>query len=243
MSMAFEKAASVILCIQKKFYAYNPYDKDGNPKLNKKGELHLETKGIVLNRRDIAPWIKNTYEPILRNIMTNGNFTSSLSLLISSFTDLIEQKISLDDLTIVRQLGNNYVNNNYFMKVFSDQLALSGRPAVPGERLEYIITRAPEGTKLGIRMKIPSDVKGDTNLTPDSLYYIHLIRKSIQRLIVTGHINEIKKIPDNLGYKPPGRRHFIPMKKIINMMYALVRDGYHPEILNNWIQQLNKIIV
>lgn len=233
MSITFEKGTRVWL-LKKKFYAYWLIKKDGTFEKDSKGENKLYTKGIVLARRDNFKWLQNTYRPILINILSGGTLPSSLNILMSAVHKLVTGQIPIEDFIIVKSLGSHYKNPNYAMKLFADELAKSGRPAQAGERIDFIVYEKPGEKYLGKRMCPPQEIIGNEEgekKKVDYVYYLHLATKSLQKLIVVGHMNEMRSIPKHVGYKPPGRFHFIPIRKIMRLIQRLVIDGYDPRVI------------
>ncbi len=159
LKIEFEKAMKILL-IKKKKYAYLIIGKDGQYKRNPDtGELIIAKKGIVPARRDNSKQLRKTYMQELEAILLSKDIDHSLSILIDAVTDLIENKIKpRGNLTIIRSIGADYANENYFIKVFADELARIGKPVAQGERPEYLVIRTQaeidgEEVKLGLKMR------------------------------------------------------------------------------------------
>lgn len=234
MAIEFEKAVKVLL-LKKKFYGYWLIAKDGTFKKDSKGKNIIATKGIVLARRDNFKWLQDTYRPILENILGGGNLSSSINILMGAVKNLITGVTPMEEFIIVKGLGAHYKNPNYAMKLYADELARSGRPAQPGERIEFVVYEKPEERYLGRRMCPPGDIEAH-GLKVDYLYYLHLATKSLQKLIVIGHMKEIRMIPDGVGYKPPGRYHFIPFRKIMRLIRRLIQDGHDTNVIYSMLE-------
>jgi len=159
LKIDFEKGMKILL-IKKKKYAYLPIDKKfqfaRNPDT---GELIIEKKGIVPARRDNCKYLRNTYMNLLETILLSKDIDVGYKILIDSVTDLLSNKIMpRGNLTVIRTIGSEYINENFFIKVFADELSRIGKPAAPGERPEYLVVRTQseidgEEVKLGLKMR------------------------------------------------------------------------------------------
>lgn len=231
MYLEFEKAGR-ILCIKKKKYAiwmidgreyiknkqYNSDDtnsKEWIPNL-KYGELcdpetdpeAIMTKGIILARRDNCQWQRDFYRRVLTNIITMEPMQDTLDIILGEIVKMSRAQIEWKDLTIIKGLGSNYKSDSYFMKVFSDELRRIGKPATPGDRLEYVIvkpidapTNAKGDTLLGYKMRL-SDIYAEQLDTAehepiDTQYYIDkVITNCVEQLWMIGFKDQIKEVDD-----------------------------------------------
>ena len=113
------------------------------------GEIAIYTKGIVLARRDNCAWLRKVYRPLLNAILDRQPVDVGFVLITDPCADLLENKVPVvGNLTMIRELGSNYKAKNYFIKVFADELRRMGKPANPGDRLEYVVVKTEE-EKLG----------------------------------------------------------------------------------------------
>lgn len=157
LKVEFEKAMR-LLCIRKKKYAYYGIDEDGSFIKDEKGEIIINKKGIVLARRDNCEYLRSTYLAILKTVMDRESMDVAFETLVNRLTSLLRGEIKPKGrLTIIRGLGKSYKNNNYFMKVFSDELRRMGKPVNPGDRLEYVVVKTQEeknGQKMPLGKKM-----------------------------------------------------------------------------------------
>lgn len=157
--MEFEKAM-LVLCLKKKKYAALLINQDGTYQRDKKtNELYVLQRGIVLQRRDTCKYLYKVYREVLMAILQEKPIMYSYEIIMKAVANLIQGKIQArGNLTIIRELGSAYKSDNFCMKVFADHLQKLGRPANPGDRLEYVIVRTPEDdagkdVKLGQKMR------------------------------------------------------------------------------------------
>jgi DNA polymerase elongation subunit (family B) len=173
LEVEYEKGMTVLL-IKKKKYAYLSIGKDGNYLRNPDtGDLIISVKGIVPARRDNFAFLRETYMRMLSDILLFKPIDVGFGHIIDCVNMMFKGELRpRGNLTVIKQLGSDYKAENYFMKVFSDELARIGKPAAPGERLEYVVVRTRaeiengEVVKLGLKMR-------DIDMWEDSWKFKH----------------------------------------------------------------------
>ena len=250
LSMAFEKAMR-LLCIRKKKYAALLIGKDGQfkrePLLNDDGEvigvsdkLQMLKRGIVLARRDNCMFLRKTYTKILDLIMTGGSLQTSLAVLVEAIKNLLANKIPIDDLVTIRELGANYKSDSYFMKVFAEDLRAAGKIVNPGDRLDFVIVKG-NAKLLGHKMRLLEQyIDSQGTNQPEEIDYNYYIEKALMnplnQLFEVGY----KKILDSpqlrdLGYRPSKRHKTVmlskPVKLILKMHAAGLDFGMLPAMV------------
>lgn len=238
LRMEFEKAMR-LLCLRKKKYAAVLIDKNGKHKTEDKD---IFKRGIILARRDNCKWIRNVYLRLLKHILLKGSMVEAMDIIIDAVKELIEGRISYKDLIIIRTLGANYKQDTYFMKVFSDQLRKIGKPANPGDRLEYLIVSTPNpDEKIGLKMRLPETYLEQLS-TPqeekiDYLYYLeHMMINPIDQLFEVAYRKELEEFKD-VGYKPHNRCKFKSISKPVTMMLYILRDGEDISLVRHLIRR------
>lgn len=192
-----------MLCIKKKKYSYWLIDKKTLQfKMNRAGDPDLMNKGIVLARRDNCAWQREVYELVLRGLMLGRTLDETLDVIYENIFNLLHKKVPWNKLTIIRSLGSNYKAPTYFMKVFGDELQKLGKPAKPGDRLDYLIVVSKnEERLLGMKMRLPETYLERLG-TPDSEqidvgYYIEkVVMKSIEQLVQVGYRVELEQLQE-----------------------------------------------
>ena len=199
----------------------------------KKDKYVILVKGIILARRDNFEYLRNTYWDMLTLIMEKKSFDDVLKILINNCLDLYNGKVPWSQLIIIRQLGAHYKADNYFMKVFGDEIKKLGRPASAGDRLEYLIVKdkSPDGTQLlGQRLRLPEVFVERLN-TPeedsiDTLYYLeNLFKKGIEQLWQVAfkpELAELRKkydLEDSLNIKQDMSENMRNGKEFINTLW------------------------
>jgi DNA polymerase delta subunit 1 len=227
IKMEFEKAMRM-LCIRKKKYAAFLVDKHG--KLNTDPKKML-VRGIILARRDSSKWLQDVYSKLLYNVMTRNDMFSSLKIIYSAISDLVNLKLDIKFLITVKQLGSNYKSENNYLKVFSDRLAKLNQKVNPGDRIEYLIIKS-DSKLLGERMVTP-EMYFDGNYTLDILYYLdHLLKNPIDQLFSIGHMHDLKDYSE-FGFRT--KRKLIPISNPILLSFTAIKEGSTLQDIENFI--------
>jgi len=126
----------------------------------------------------------------------------TLEIITENIMELMDGKIPWRDLLIIKGLGSNYKSPTYFMKLFAEELSALGKPAQPGERLEYVIVKNKDPKReayLGWKMRTPEiyterlGTKDEEDV--DYMYYIEKVLKNcIEQLWSIGYKEQIDKI-------------------------------------------------
>jgi len=218
----FEKGGRMFAIKKKKYAYWQTYLKNNEEKGQVKGEFipadedGILMKGIVLARRDNCKFQRDTYREVLMNILTRQSMQSTLDIIVKRITQLYCNTVEWPDLTIIRGLGSHYKSQTYFMKIFGDELARIGKPATPGERLEYVVCKKPEEeqhpdhfklkVKLGYKMRLPETYLERLNTSEheniDTLYYIFKVMMNcIEQLWQIGYNKELAEIAKKNEYE------------------------------------------
>lgn len=228
------------------------------------GSIYILTRGIVLARRDNCAWLRKIYAPVLRAALDRQPIDVAFEMITDACADLLEDKVPVEgNLTMIRELGSNYKAANYFIKLFADELRKMGKPANPGDRLEYVVVKTEaekrgETVLLGKKMRsiemyneslqnIGAETGEASGLYPpediDYEYYIgNVLINPIDQLFSIGYIDVLPNYR-HLEYKAQhSRLHPVsietPVKMVVKMMTDLQRGGYTLENLGPVIRGL-----
>jgi len=263
LNVDFEKAGRILL-LKKKKYAFWPIDfKTNELKYNRFGKPDIMYRGIVLARRDNCQWQRKIYTQVLENIMTGKSMIDTLNYLTEEVFFLMRgydpnnyfNNSILDvnnnnstyikkNMIIVRELGSNYKSENFFMKVFSDDLRKIGHPQTSGNRLEYFIVKLPEesvynnktnkplvGHKMRLAELFFEKIENSDNIEYlDKEYYLsNILEKCVDQIFYIGYKEEIDKISD-----------FYNKRDKILFIWSLLNIGFkqHLELLDSTIRKL-----
>lgn len=183
--LELEKVGRMFI-IAPKNYIFWEVDDDGELKY-KDGEPDYMVRGIPLARRDKSGWQREIVRTSINKIATRETYQQFLDYLVEKIVNTLRGLVDWQDFIIIRGLGANYKSPTYFMKIFGEELQKLGRPAQPGERLEYVIVKPVEPQRLvGMRMRDPetycSRVGTDMYEPIDHEYYIeNLLQKCIEK--------------------------------------------------------------
>ena len=193
--LEFEKAGPMF-SLGKKMYAFwiskmkdgsLPYDEDGRPK--------YMPRGIPLARRDKPKWQTDIVRTAIDMIFEGKTWREFLDMLIEEIVNGFRGKIFWRNFVVIKGLGSHYKNENYFMKVFSDELHKMGKPVRAGERLEFLIVN-PRQSQIN---EVTSRLVNKTKVNSDKKKYTYTDEQG--QLITPTHytIQEYDKI--RLGHK------------------------------------------
>jgi DNA polymerase elongation subunit (family B) len=157
--LEFEKAGRQF-CIAKKNYVYWIYDKNGEYPRDKDGRPLFMSRGIPLARRDKAGWQRDIVAEALYTIIERKEHQVFLDMVVERVIKTLRQEMPWRDFIIIRGLGAGYKDKTYFMKVFAEELQKLGRPAQPGDRLEYVV----------VKPKKPQSLLGRCMRDPETYY-------------------------------------------------------------------------
>jgi DNA polymerase elongation subunit (family B) len=248
LAMEFEKAMRLLCLKKKKYAAYlignngkfkteDIMDKNGNVIGNK---LMMLKKGIILARRDNCPYLRDTYTKILETIMNKGNISDAMNILVDSIQELLDGKVPHEKLIIIRELGANYKSENFFMKVFSNELKKAGKIVNPGDRLDFLIVEDPSATLLGHKMKLreqyEDSLKTNNPYKIDYNYYVEkALMNPINQLFDVGFKGDIEKMKD-IYFKPTRARKNIYLDQPVKLLHKMLIQGYDIQILKNVVK-------
>lgn len=220
------------------------YDPEYLPKLARKLKVKPEVAPLYVSCVD-RPNIKQVREVVTGFI---HYLTTGINMIYKAGTELMSRSVPWTELTFIRSVSGDYKSDNYFMKVFADQLALWGKPVNAGDRLDYLIVKNtdPDKDLLGLKMRTP-DIYMDRVGTEeqeaiDTNYYLEKVYMNcLEQLIQVGFQHELDLMYAYYQYigrgheKRPGkytpaytRITTKPIKKMIK--FLSVRDTMLAEI-------------
>ena len=123
------------------------------------------------------------------------------------FSFIIE-KVSWEDLTMIKGLGANYKSPSYMMAIFANEMQKTGNPLVPGDRITYLVVRncdedmIRDESKLGLKMSLPElfheRAESENPQHIDYIYYLEKtvkngIEKQLYQIAYSRELNELEK--------------------------------------------------
>lgn len=251
--LEFEKAMRGLF-MKKKKYAYMTYDSKGNIVKEKNSDKYeLNSKGIILARRDNCQWLRTAYDNCIRSIFDAKTIFQVYEEIIQNIIDVIELKFNItEELSIIRAMGSNYKSKSYFLSIFSDLMKDLGKPIAPSERFRFVIVNDHQNRdKVGFKMRtdemfkeqweeaginygepVPEDYKPKDLYPPeeiDSSYYItNVLKEPIDQLFEFGFARVIKEY-EEVRYQPVYKKRLKPinMTRPVAMIELLMKDRKH----------------
>jgi len=233
LAMEYEKTMR-ILCLKKKKYSA--------VLLNKMSEYivdpnRLMNKGNVVARRDNCKLLRDTYNKILVMILSRAPFLDAIEILFDTIERLIECKVELSELVVVKCLGSNYKSESNALRIFAEDLRKAGKIVNAGDRLKYVVVKNEEKL-LGHKMRLFEDfdpMKDEIDLN----YYLEKIMKNpFEQLFNVGYMEDMKKLKDKITFRPSKRSKVINFTNIVGLIQkAYFVSGIKPEIIKKEIQK------
>jgi DNA polymerase elongation subunit (family B) len=195
-----EEVVHTMLCIRKKMYLCIKMAKDGTPIWDRD---QLKVKGVVPARRDNCPYHRNSFIDTAMMVLKRTPMIDTFNFIIDMCLKLVLRQVPWQDLVIIKGLGSHYKSASYPMKIFSDELCKIGKPASPGDRLEYVIVKSygVEGKQLmGYKMRLPSTYLERLNSDkPEQIDYNYYMEKVLmnciqKQLFQIGYNKELKDL-------------------------------------------------
>jgi len=179
-----EEVYHTMLCIKKKMYLCVKMNKDGTPVLDRD---QLKVKGVVPARRDNCQYQRDCFIDTAWKVLLDSSMMETYNFIIDICLKLVQRQVPWKDLVVVKGLGSHYKSKSYCMKVFSDELCKIGKPAMAGDRLEYLIIKSFGVTGkqlLGYKMRLPSTYleRLDGN-TPEHIDYVYYMERALMNCI------------------------------------------------------------
>ena len=191
--LEYEKTFLPFCLLSKKRYCGMLYETD--PKKCKRKSM-----GIVLNRRDNAPIVKDVYGGTM-DILMQRDLEKSVEFLKTSLQNIVDEKYPMEKLIITKALRSGYKNPAQIAhKVLADRIARrdpGNKPGI-GDRIPFVYIENPNKKALqGDRIETPDFIlanKGTVKINY-SHYISNQIMKPMQQLfaLVLEQMKDFKK--------------------------------------------------
>jgi DNA polymerase elongation subunit (family B) len=178
----FDKVFDPMLIFSKKRYAGLMFENNANDYVHK-------YMGIALKRRDNAPIVKTIFGGAMKKLLLERDVIGATHLVKQLCSDLINGKVSLNQLTITKSLRADYVDPKRIAhKALADRITVRdpGNAPASGDRIGFVYIRPKTGqveAKLqGDRIESPAYVR-DNKLALDYRFYIeHQIQNPVSQM-------------------------------------------------------------
>lgn len=209
MHAEFEKAMLMVL-FNKKMYAYYKIDDKGDfimetysekdpntgkvvykPSIRDKGFFkgqhleNMEKKGIPLARREDDFFKLDTYEAVLRKMISGSSREELKQIMMEQILKLLTKQYPMEDLTMISSVRSHYQDDTNKLKVFSEHRSAIGKPIVGGERYNLVVMMPKDSQIPSKKMKVGVKLRGIDELesnqlkeVPDVIDHLYYIEKS-----------------------------------------------------------------
>jgi len=228
-----------MLVIKCKKYCYMTSDLKNPEEFTKEnGRDKINCKGLLPVRRDNCKQARDLYLDILYMIMHRESYLKVILYLIDNIKYMLEGHVDYKQFLITRSLRDHYKQENYFMKIFSEELAKMQRPAQPGERLCYLVSAPSDQNEvLGKRMRLKEQYEDSllegNPINIDYIYYISkILMNPVDQLISLVYRKESRHMVC-VADKKSAKSKLVGMNKPVSHMITLLQKGIGVEELKD----------
>ncbi len=173
-----EKTYRKVIMLKKKNYVAKSQEHPGEP-------AKLDVKGVMMVRRDFSEFQQQVYSKVIFKLLDDEDPIGGLHCLEDAFTRLLAGEVSLDDLTLSKQLAKTYKNANNQQKVVADKIEKRspGSGPQPGDRVAYVPIVVPNSDNVPLyqRVECVKYVK-ENNVQVNHQYFIESFSSSMEDL-------------------------------------------------------------
>jgi len=188
----YEKTFLPFCLLSKKRYAGMLFEFDV-------GSCKRKSMGIVLQRRDNAPIVKDIYGGVLDILLKERNVEHAVRFLHTSLQDMLDGKCSMEKLIITKALRSGYKNPKQIAhKVLADRIGKrdpGNKPNI-GDRIPYVFIENDNKKALqGDRIETPEYIIAQKLKINYAFYITNQIMKPLQQLfgLVLEQMKDFKK--------------------------------------------------
>ena len=188
----------LLLCDEKKNYAYRHFTPkliDAEKKITWK--VKTDIKGLQCVRRDTVPYVTKLTLKVLDILLLEGNIEKALKEEFSVLSDLVDNKLPLEDLVVSKSVAAHY-------KVAQPHIAARNKQAARGEevppvggRMPFIICMGKSMAGLGLtdRAEHPDFLrKHSQGLRPDIQYYLKASFNALRKIHKNAESGQLESI-------------------------------------------------
>jgi DNA polymerase elongation subunit (family B) len=110
-----------------------------------------------MSRRDNCRYLKKIFKKIFLMILMRKPLQEILNELVDAVLFLMQRRVPMKDLEIVKKVGNEYKSASNPLAILSTTLKDYGKPVDPGDRIEYVFIESEE-KKQGYKLLTPEMV-------------------------------------------------------------------------------------
>jgi DNA polymerase elongation subunit (family B) len=250
LKMEFEKCMDGIW-LKRKFYSAYLQDNDGNHKTKttydefgavKKVEKEMLLRGTILVRRDNCDYTRKVYKPVTINILEQRPFEESWGLIFASVIKLLKGEASIEDLTMIKGLGESYATKTNPMYVFSKYLESIGKPQEAGSRLPYLVVGT--GTDaVGSKMRLAEQLIESPEPINTEYYLSNVMAGPIDTLVGIGYKDFIDQLDISFRARNGGNCKPITLHTPIKFMVKYMKANKNVTNKIGLLEHLNRLVL
>lgn len=149
-------------------------------------------KGVINVRRNYPKFIRNLYSNTLDMILKNKKEDEIFKFVRKEINKLINNKVNIEDMIILKTINDNYKNEVYEMKLFLERYIKEYKTIKKGSKLECLYIKNNE-KYVGNKIYTLDEVK-EKKLKIDNMYYFERYMKNIDNLLKIFNKNNFSKI-------------------------------------------------
>lgn len=179
--LEFEKVYFPFISFAKKMYTGMMYE----PPNTQKGKI--DSKGIVVKRRDNPNITKTTFQGI-RDIIFSEGYNSAKNCILylnSQIERILNNQIPMEDLVLTKTYKSNYKAENIPHKILVEKMKLRDPGSAPksNDRVPYIFIETKNIHDKQYQKVEHPEYARENNLKIDCLYYMDQIKNPIVQLL------------------------------------------------------------
>lgn len=194
----------LLLCDEKKNYAYRHYTPKSISEDKKiTWKIKTDIKGLQCVRRDTVPYVTKLTLNVLDILLLEGDIDKALKQEFSILSDLVDNKLPLEDLIVSKSVAANYKVQQPHISARNKQ-AQRGEEVPPvGGRMPFIICmgKAINGLSLTERAEHPDYVRKTSGIKPDIHYYLKASFNALRKIHKNAESEQLESILQGIQQK------------------------------------------
>jgi len=223
----------LLLCDEKKNYAYRHFTPkliDAEKKITWK--VKTDIKGLQCVRRDTVPYVTKLTLKVLDILLLEGNIEKALKEEFSVLSDLVDNKLPLEDLVVSKSVAAHY-------KVAQPHIAARNKQAARGEevppvggRMPFIICMGKSMAGLGLtdRAEHPDFLrKQSQGLRPDIQYYLKASFNALRKIHKNAESGQLESIIQSVTQRASnvGNKKLLGGEINVLNTESIIEDFFH----------------
>jgi DNA polymerase elongation subunit (family B) len=213
----------LLLCDEKKNYAYRHFTpKSISEDKTITWKVKTDIKGLQCVRRDTVPYVTKLTLNVLDILLLEGNIEKALQAEFSVLSDLVDNKLPLEDLVVSKSVAASYKVSQPHIAARIKQ-ALRGEEVPPvGGRMPFIICmgKAVNGLSLTDRAEHPDYVQKTPGLKPDIHYYLKASFNALRKIHKNAESEQLERIIQGITQKASN----IGNKRLLSLSLPMIQE-------------------